>query len=148
MARNLKRISPAIRSKIGGAKVARFATLDSKMRPHIVPVCFVYDGSAFYTPIDKKPKCLAPEKLARIQHIGANSQVALLIDEYREDWSKLWWILIRGKAKLIPKSASKAHARAIRQLKSKYRQYRTGLLPDDAPIIRITPVRIALWGKF
>jgi PPOX class probable F420-dependent enzyme len=148
MPRRLTQVSPRIRTKIGKAKVARFATLDTKMLPHVVPVCFVYDGLAFYTPIDKKPKRVALEKLARIRHIRANPRVALLIDEYCEDWSQLWWILIRGKAKLIPKSASKEHTRAIRRLKSKYWQYRTGMLPDDAPVIRITPERIAFWGKF
>ena len=141
-------LSPSIRSRLRQARVARFATLDTKRRPHVVPVCFHYDGSHFYTAIDKKPKRLAPEKLARVRHITTNPQVALLIDEYHEDWTRLWFVLVRGTARLIPKSARRERARVIRQLRKKYPQYAAGMLPDDAPIIRIAPQQIACWGKF
>ena len=121
--------------------------MDAKTRPHIVPVCFVYDGKFFYTAIDQKPKRVAPARLARLRNIREAPRVALLIDEYDEDWTQLWYILIRGKAKLIPKSAHKEHARAIRKLRAKYPQYAQGMLADDAPVIRITPKRITSWGK-
>jgi len=113
-----------------------------------VPVCFLYDGSVFYTAVDKKPKRLAPERLARVRHIRAMPQVALLIDEYYEEWRRLWFVLVRGTAELIPKSATKERARVTRQLRKKYPQYAAGMLADDAPIIRITPKQIAFWGKF
>jgi PPOX class probable F420-dependent enzyme len=129
------------------ARVARLATLDLKNRPHIVPVCFAYDGKLFYTAIDQKPKRVTPERLARLRNIRAVPRVALLIDEYGEDWTQLWYILIRGTAKLIPKSAHKEHALAIRKLRAKYPQYAQGMLTDDAPIIRITPERTTSWGK-
>jgi PPOX class probable F420-dependent enzyme len=141
-------ISSAIRTKLKEARVARLATLSAESRPHVVPVCFVYDGSVFYTAIDKKPKRLAPERLARVRHIRAMPRVALLIDEYCEEWTRLWYILVRGTAKLIPKSASKERAKVIRQLRQKYPQYGEGILPDDAPIIRIIPEQIASWGRF
>ena len=141
-------VSPSVRSRLKEARVGRFATLDAESRPHIVPVCFLYDGSVFYTPVDKKPKRLAPERLARVRHIRAMPRVALLIDEYYEEWTRLWYVLVRGTAKLIPKSATKERTRVIRQLRKKYQQYAAGMLPDDAPIIRITPKKIAFWGKF
>ena len=121
--------------------------MDVKSGPHIVPVCFVYDGKFFYTAIDQKPKRVTPERLARLRNIRAVPRVALLIDEYDEDWTQLWYILIRGKAKLIPESAHKEHTRAIRKLRAKYPQYVQGMLADDALIIRITPDRIIAWGK-
>jgi PPOX class probable F420-dependent enzyme len=137
----------AERKILNEARVARLATLDAKTRPHIVPVCFVYDGKFFYTAIDQKPKRVAPARLARLRNIREAPRVALLIDEYDEDWTQLWYILIRGKAKLIPKSARKEHARAIRKLRAKYPQYAQGMLADDAPVIRITPKRTTSWGK-
>jgi coenzyme F420-0:L-glutamate ligase / coenzyme F420-1:gamma-L-glutamate ligase len=127
------------------ARVARLATLDANHRPHVVPVCFVYDAPVFYTAIDKKPKHLEPEKLARVRHISTTAQVALLIDEYYEDWTRLWFVLIRGTAELLPKRANSERARVIRQLRKKYPQYTAGLLSDDAPIIRIVPERITSW---
>lgn len=121
--------------------------MDTKGGPHIVPVCFVYDGKAFYTAIDRKPKRVSPDRLLRMQNIRAESRVALLIDEYDEDWARLWYVFIRGKAKLIPNSARQERAAAIRRLRAKYPQYALGMLADDAPLIRITPERITCWGK-
>jgi PPOX class probable F420-dependent enzyme len=142
-----QKISGAVQKILNEARVARLATLDAKTRPHIVPVCFVYDGKFFYTAIDQKPKRVAPARLARLRNIREAPRVALLIDQYDEDWTQLWYILIRGKAKLIPKSAHKEHARAIRRLRAKYPQYAQGMLADDAPVIRITPKRTTSWGK-
>jgi len=140
-------ISGGVEKKLKEARVARLATVDAESRPHIVPVCFAYDGKHFYTAVDQKPKRVAPERLARLRNIRAVPRVALLIDEYDEDWTQLWYILIRGKAKLIPKSAREEQARAIRKLRAKYPQYVRGMLADDAPIIRITPERTTSWGE-
>ncbi len=140
-------ISGAVQKMLKEARVARLATLDAKSRPHVVPVCFAYDGKLFYTAVDQKPKRVTPERLARLRNIRAVPRVALLIDKYEEDWTQLSYVLIRGKAKLVPKSAHKEHARAIRKLRAKYPQYGVGMLADVAPIIRITPERTTSWGK-
>jgi len=95
-------ISSAIQTKLKKAKVARLATIDAKNRPHIVPICFAYDGTRFYTAVDQKPKRVPADRLARLRNIRATPRVALLIDEYEEDWTQLWYILIRGEARLIP----------------------------------------------
>jgi PPOX class probable F420-dependent enzyme len=140
-------IPASVRAKLRDARVARLATLDDKGRPHIVPVCFVYLNSVFYTAVDRKPKRVAPQQLARLRHIRVAPQVALVIDEYHEDWSRLWWILVRAKAKRLPGSAREERRRAIRALKAKYRQYDTGMLAEDAPIVRVVPENIVWWGK-
>ena len=140
-------ILDTIKAKLKEARVARLATLDAQGHPHIVPICFAYDGRILYTAVDRKPKRVAPERLARLRHIQAEPQVALLIDQYEEDWTQLWYILVRGKAKLIPNSLPRERARGIRQLRAKYPQYAAGLLPDDALLIMITPERITSWGR-
>jgi PPOX class probable F420-dependent enzyme len=141
------KIPPAVRAKLKEARVARLATLDSRRGTHIVPVCFAYDGKVFYTAIDRKPKRVAPERLTRVRNILAVPQVALLIDQFDEDWTQLWYILIRGKAKLLPMHGHKERAWALRKLRAKYPQYAGRMLPNDAPIIRITPDRTTFWGK-
>jgi PPOX class probable F420-dependent enzyme len=138
-------MSDQARAKFESARVARLATLDSNRAPHMVPICFTYDGSVFYTAIDRKPKSVPPAQLARLKNIQTNPQVALLIDEYDEDWTRLWYVLVRGEAELVSGAAERAPALA--QLKAKYQQYRSGMLPDDAPILRITPQRITIWGR-
>jgi len=140
-------ISSAVQSRLKEARIARLSTLDAKSRPHIVPICFVYESSFFYSAIDQKPKIVAPELLVRLRNIRASSDVALLIDEYDEDWSQLWFILIRGRAKVMPMSARRERGHAICKLREKYPQYTGRMLAPDATIIRIAPERITSWGK-
>ena len=147
MPRQPLKIPRAIRKILENARVARLATLGPKSGPHIVPVCFAFDGKAFYSAIDQKPKRFSPERLVRLQNIRAVSRVALLIDQYDEDWTQLWYILIRGRAHLVPNSAHRERARAIRRLRAKYPQYTGTMLADNAPIIRIMPDRIRSWGN-
>jgi coenzyme F420-0:L-glutamate ligase/coenzyme F420-1:gamma-L-glutamate ligase len=147
MPRQVLPISPEIQQKIRAARVARLATVDETGTPHIVPVCFVYYAENFYSAVDRKPKRVAPERLARLRDIRANPRVALLIDEYQDDWTRLWYILVRGRAELVPESDGNARARAIGELRTKYPQYSRHMLGDDAPVIRIVPERITAWGK-
>lgn len=140
-------IPRAVQSRLKEARAARLSTVDSKMRPHIVPICFVYDRGVFYSALDEKPKSVAAERLARVRNIVARPQVALLIDEYDEDWTRLWFVLIRGKAKLIPLAARRERARGIAKLREKYRQYSRTMLRDETILIRIVPERITFWGK-
>lgn len=143
-----RKIANAIRAKLQESRIARLATFDAQRGPHIVPVCFTYDGEFFYTAIDQKPERVAPERLIRLRNIRASPQVALLIDRYDEDWTRLWYILIHGNAKLIPLSRQRERASAIRKLRAKYPQYAGKMLAANAPIIRITPEQITFWGKF
>jgi PPOX class probable F420-dependent enzyme len=145
MPRQVLPISPEIQQKIREARVARLATADETGMPQMVPVCFVYYAENFYSAVDRKPKRVAPERLARLRDIRANPRVALLIDEYQDDWTRLWYILVRGRAELV--SDSNERARAIGGLRTKYPQYSRDMLGDDAPVIRIVPERITAWGK-
>jgi PPOX class probable F420-dependent enzyme len=145
MAIKLPLISLEIRAKLETARVARLATLSAERKPHAVPVCFAFDGSVFYSAIDGKPKRVAPSRLTRLKNIKETPQVALLVDQYDEDWTRLWYVLVRGEAQLV--SASAEHKRAVQRLRTKYPQYDADMLADDAPVLRITPVRITAWGK-
>jgi coenzyme F420-0:L-glutamate ligase/coenzyme F420-1:gamma-L-glutamate ligase len=145
MANKLPLISPGIRAKLETARVARLATLDANRTPHMVPICFACDGSVFYSAIDRKPKQVPASRLARLRNIKETPQVALLVDQYDEDWTRLWYVLVRGEAELV--SVSAEHKRAIQRLRAKYPQYDTDMLADDASVLRITPVRITAWGK-
>jgi PPOX class probable F420-dependent enzyme len=138
-------ITPAIRVKLKTARVARLATLDTELRPAMVPVCFAFDGSVFYSAIDRKPKQVTPDQLARVRNIRETPHVALLVDEYDEDWTRLWYVLVRGEAAMV--SAEAERAQAIQLLRAKYAQYDVKMLADDAPVLRITPVRVTAWGK-
>jgi PPOX class probable F420-dependent enzyme len=105
-----------IQSLVNDARVARLATIDfEEAKPHIVPVVFVFDGNSYYIPIDKKTKRdTDPERLRRVRNIQENPNVALLIDEYNEDWSKLFFVMIQGKGSLIGKFTGYDDVRKVR----------------------------------
>jgi PPOX class probable F420-dependent enzyme len=133
-------------AKLKSARVGRLATRDLKGQPHVVPVCYAYDGRSFYSPVDRKPKRVSFEKLARIRNIRANPDVALLVDQYDEDWDNLWYILVRGHGEIL--HGGEEQMEALRQLRKKYPQYSSRqLLPEEAPVIRISPVEIISWGR-
>lgn len=126
-------------------RIAHLATVDAEKAPHVIPICFVWDGSVFYSAIDQKPKRVAPDRLVRLKNIRETSRVALLLDQYDEDWTRLWYVLVRGKAELV--SAAAEQKRTIQLLRTKYPQYDANMLADDSQVLRITPVRVIAWGK-
>ena len=71
--------------------------------------------------IDEKPKG-DPRALRRVRNILERPEVALVVDEYREDWDELAWVLVRGSASLI-EPGEPGHAEALAALRLKYPQY-------------------------
>jgi PPOX class probable F420-dependent enzyme len=125
-------------------RVARLASMDADGHPHIVPICYVFDGSHFYTPLDEKPKRVNDHDLRRVRNIAQHPEVALLFDRYEEDWSRLGYVLIRGGARLMtPQELD--HHRALILLRERYPQYLSMAL-EGRPVIVITPKRISSWG--
>ena len=100
---------------VAAERVARLATVDRNGRPHIVPICFVLDGETLYTAVDEKPK--RTRRLKRLENIEANPHVEVLIDHYEDDWSELWWVRLRGTARIVE------DPRAVDLLVAKYPQY-------------------------
>ena len=107
---------------IRSARVAHLATADKKGHPLVVPICYVFDGKELYTPIDEKPKRSSPLRLKRIQNILANPQVSVVVDRYDENWKRLAYALIYGKAKVLLRGTE--HKKAVTLLRKKYSQYR------------------------
>jgi PPOX class probable F420-dependent enzyme len=122
--------------------VARLATVDSQGRPHVVPIVYAFDGRRLYTPIDEKPKRVGVYRLQRVRNIQTNPHVAVIIDDYGEDWGRLAWVQIRGTATIV--EAGPEHAAGVWLLHDKYPQYQAMPL-EGRPIIVITPDRITSW---
>ncbi len=137
------RLIPAALRLVRSARVAHLATGDARGQPHVIPICFVFDGNDFYSPIDEKPKRTAPQKLKRIEVISQKPQVSLVIDHYDEDWRKLSYVLVSGKARVLLSGAR--HGKAVKLLRRKYSQYRKMRI-DQLPMILIQPKRTTSWG--
>ena len=108
--------------------VARLATVGADGRPHVVPICFAVKGDTLYTAVDEKPK--RTRRLKRLANIEANPRVEVLIDHYEDDWSRLWWVRLRGPARIVD------DRRAVELLAAKYPQYRER--PPAGPVIAVT----------
>ena len=126
-------------------RVARLATVDSRGQPHVVPIVFAYAGGRLYSPLDLKPKSVPPQRLRRVLNILGNPRVQVLIDHYDEDWSRLGYVQLRGRAELIERGYE--YRRALRLLERKYPQY-TGMPLQGQPVIKITVERAVGWGSF
>lgn len=125
-------------------RVARMATADADGHPHIVPVCYAFDGIRFYIPLDEKPKRVNESKLRRVRNIEARHEASLLIDQYDDDWSRLGYVLVNGLAGLL-QPGDPLHTQALQLLRERYVQYRTMELERHMVIV-ITPHSVTSWG--
>lgn len=137
----------AQRAFVDGARRAVLTTIGPDGRPRPVPICFVLDPGRpiIYTPLDEKPKRVDDVlELTRMRDIAADARVAVLVDRWDEDWTRLAWVRLRGSAsRLDPGNAD--HAAVVHALRGKYEQYRTHDL-ESRPVIAVVIERVTSWG--
>jgi PPOX class probable F420-dependent enzyme len=125
-------------------RVARFATADADGAPHVVPLCYALMGTRLYFVVDAKPKQPGGLALKRMRNIAENPAVALVVDDYGDDWTALAYLLIRGRAQVV--TDRRERQRALRALRARYPQYRSMALAGvEHPVVRIIPSHAHLW---
>ena len=129
-----------MRRLVSTAPVGRLATVRRDGRPHVVPICFVVTNDVVYSAVDNKPK--RHRHLQRISNVAATGAASLLIDEYDDDWSRLWWVRLDGRARLVDNTVEAE--RAIRLLCNKYPQYRDQ--PPSGPVLAVDVERWVGWS--
>ena len=129
-----------MRGLVSPAPVARLATVRRDGHPHVVPVCFVITEDVVYSAVDGKPK--RHRHLQRLSNVRATGTASLLVDEYDDDWSRLWWVRLDGRARLVDDTAEAE--RAIHALSDKYPQYRDQ--PPSGPVLAIDVQRWVGWS--
>ncbi|HEX2386389.1 MAG TPA: TIGR03668 family PPOX class F420-dependent oxidoreductase [Candidatus Binatia bacterium] len=137
------RLSPPAARLLRSARVAHLATADASGKPHVIPICFAVAGRELYTPLDAKPKRVAALSLKRVRNIIANPEVAVVVDTYDEDWRRLAYVLLHGRARIVTRG--KLHDKAVRLLKIKYMQYRKMPLLYH-PVVVIRWDRATVWS--
>jgi PPOX class probable F420-dependent enzyme len=123
-------------------RVAHLATADRRAIPHVVPVCFALSQGTLYITIDEKPK-RHPLALKRLRNIAENPVVAVVVDRYDEDWSRLGWVMLRGRAEILTEGSEHRDAQAL--LRSRYPQLQAMQLARY-PVIAIRVERTTRWG--
>lgn len=128
------------------ARVGHLATVDARGSPAVVPFCFAVLGETepvVVSVLDEKPKRVPDEALARVRHIRRHPDVGFVVDHYEEDWSRLAFVQVRGRARLLPPGAD-GYAAAIAALREKYPRYRT-MAVDERAVIVIDALRATSW---
>ena len=131
-------------------RVARIATVNVKDKsPHLVPVCFAFDGKAFVTTLGVGSK--------RLRNVEQGSNVAILVDKYEEErgrWKVLRGILIYGNIKTLTFQENRDEFMyGWKLLIQKYPQYKQWAKPDFTPrdpekrvIMKIEPTKTIRWS--
>jgi len=120
------------RRRFTSSRVARMATIDPFGLPHLVPIVFALERDTIYSAVDHKPK--RTTALRRLANVAANPGVAVLVDEYTEEWDRLWWARADGTA-TVHEGGSPAGAHGIALLTKRYTQYAPR--PPGGPVIAV-----------
>jgi PPOX class probable F420-dependent enzyme len=136
-------LSARERAFLDGRRIGHLATADRSAVPHVVPVCFGLAEDMLYIAIDQKPKRDRGRPLKRLRNIAANPRVAIVFDRYVEDWQRLAWVMLHGRAEIL--TAGSEHDRAQSLLRSRYPQL-DPMQIGQLPVIAIDIERVASWG--
>jgi PPOX class probable F420-dependent enzyme len=129
------------RERVEAARVARLGTRTTTGRLDLVPITFALAGEHLVTAVDHKPK--STTQLKRLDNVRANPEVSVLFDHYDDvDWDALWWVRLRGLARVVDDGDE--HRRATDALVAKYAQYHDR--PPAGPAIIVEPIRWQWWG--
>jgi PPOX class probable F420-dependent enzyme len=128
-----------LRRRVENARVARLATIDPDGRVHLVPIVFALAGDTLYSAVDAKPK--RSRTLRRIENARQRPYVTVLVDEYDDDWSRLWWARLRGRARVLDEGEEAE--RALDLLVGKYEQYR-----ERPPGLPVLAVHVEEWREW
>jgi PPOX class probable F420-dependent enzyme len=132
------RLTKKVAKLIAAERVCRVATAGRDGRPHVVPVCPALAGQKIYFGSGKEA--------AKVTNLEENPRIALTVDVYSEDWSRLIGVMVQGTARLITRGREFQRARA--RLYEKFPQYsrEAALAASDSVIVEVTPTKVVTWG--
>ncbi len=137
-ANSLEELPERVAALLDTERRAVMTTVSFDGSAHSVPVVFARIEEEIVSPIDHKPK--SGHILARVRNIDRDDRVTLLIDRWDEEWTRLVWVMIRGRARVDPD----APPSLMNALNTRYPQYE----PDERhdALIRIRPTHLTWWS--
>jgi PPOX class probable F420-dependent enzyme len=136
-------LSDGERRFLADRRIAHLATADARAVPHVVPVCFALAEDTLYITIDDKPKRQSGAMLKRMRNIAENPAVAIVVDRYDEDWTRLGWVMLHGQAEILAGGKEHDHAQSL--LRERYRQLAAMEIAQH-PVIAMRIERSTSWG--
>ena len=126
------------RDLVEGARVARLATTNTGLGIDVVPITFaLLPRDRLVSIVDQKPK--STTRLRRLDNIRSHPEVTVLVDHYEDDWTRLWWVRLRGRASIVAEGDEFEEARAA--LVRRYPQY-----VDEPPPGPVVSVAVEDWS--
>lgn len=129
-------LHPAVAAFLEKQRVVRLA-IETDNGPHVLAIRFALLNGALITVAGD------PEETPNLRAVYLHPDVAVLADEYSEDWTRLSWVELRGHATVL--DGGDDHAEAIALLRERYPQYRLRPLTDRI-VLRIDPSEVHHWG--
>lgn len=136
-------ISPEIQSFLESKSVAHLATADASGVPHVVPICYTVENSTLHFLLDSKPKTVSPYQLKRVKNISQNPNVSVVVDQYSDNWNELAYVLLRGKAFIMPDFDKSSEV--IKSIRSRYPQYNE-ITIEQAILVKVEIENAYTWG--
>ena len=132
------RLNKRVSRLIARERVCRVATTGVDGNPHVVPVCHVLVGDKIYFG--------SGDDARKVENLRENPRIALTIDLYSDEWSRLAGVMIQGIAALIQRGPRFKQVRA--RLYEKYPQYPedAAISTSDSVIVEVTPTHVFSWG--
>ena len=131
---------PWVADALQQARVARLATVGVDAAVRLVPICFVIVDGWIASAVDHKPKRTG--QLRRLDDMETAGTATVLVDHYDDDWSRLWWVRIRGRA-VVHREHDDAAQVVLGALAAKYAQYRES--PPAGTVYRIAMDEVRSW---
>ncbi|MGH7511173.1 MAG: TIGR03668 family PPOX class F420-dependent oxidoreductase, partial [Gemmatimonadales bacterium] len=75
-------------------------------------------------------------------NLQATGHASILIDEYAEDWSRLWWIRLDGTGRIVTNETESTCA--VTALRRKYPPYDSN--PPEGPVLAIDVRHWTTWS--
>jgi PPOX class probable F420-dependent enzyme len=136
----LENLPPWALELLREARVAHLGLLDEDGFPRVLPVTFALVDGAVYSAVDDKPKRRPGAELARVRRLRAQPRSSLTVDRYDDDWTRLAWVQLVGRAAVLDVSGNEV---ALAALVARYAPYRER--PPRGPLLRLTPERAGCW---
>ena len=120
------------------SRVCRVATANQNAVPHNVPVCPLYEKGKIYFASAWHGK--------KVLNVQENPDIAVIFDDYAEEWSNLRGIMIQGRAKIIRRGPLFRKIRRLLYLKYQQYEAEAALEEGDSVVIEITLQHHFSWG--
>jgi len=114
-------------------ELGRLGTISPKGMPHVVPVCYIYQGGNILIATDYQTR--------KYRNLRANNRVAFVVDVYKPNRA----ILIQGRANLLERGSE--FQEAYRLFYNRFSWVRADPWKEgEAPFIKIESTNKISWG--